>query len=347
MRGLKFLTVLLGVTAFCAAACDDEGEQTDGGGGSGGGAPHVDVTLDPPAEGAGFQMQTDSFAIAAGEEVQNCYFVRVPGEPGGASIYVNRILMRQNPGTHHGNIFRVKTVVGLGTEADVAAGKVAGGECWNSANWADWPLVTNSQESSSNEDVDWTLPAGVAHRFEPGELLMIQSHYVNATTQASPGNGKLLANFYTVPEAEVEHELGTLFTSNQNIRVCPGDTDKEYSQTCNFARDQEVTVIAANGHFHSRGTRFTIAPYDSVGGEPGPDFYVSDRWDDPPMARDLAVTIPADGGVTWTCTYTAPANSCGIEEDACCFDFGGKVETSEHCNIFVYYYPKIQDAGCF
>lgn len=343
MSSLRLLPLAALLFAFTACV-ESTPDEPEGGGGSG---PFEDVELEPPAEGAGFQLGTPAFPIGAGEEVQNCYFLRVPGEVGGPAVYVNRIVMRQNPGTHHGNLFRVKTVQGLGTPEQLARGYELGGECWKSGNWADWPLIINSQESTLDEDVDWTLPAGVAHRFEPGELIAVQSHYVNATTQASPGNGKMLVNFFTVPEAQVEHELGTLFTTNQNISVCPGETDKEYTQSCNFAQGQPVTVVAANGHFHSRGVRFDMSTYDSTTGEAGELFYTSLTWDDPPMARDLNVTIPVDGGISWTCTFTAPAGSCGNPDQACCYDFGGKVETSEHCNVFLYYYPKVRDAGCF
>ena len=31
----------------------------------------------------------------------------------------------------------------------------------------------------------------------------------------------------------------------------------------------------------------------------------------------------------------------------CCYTFGPTVETSEHCNVFLYYYPKTQDINCF
>jgi hypothetical protein len=51
--------------------------------------------------------------------------------------------------------------------------------------------------------------------------------------------------------------------------------------------------------------------------------------------------------VEWKCTYDAPAGSCGNPDDMCCFTFGGHVDTQEHCNAFVYYYPKVQDVNCF
>jgi hypothetical protein len=33
----------------------------------------------------------------------------------------------------------------------------------------------------------------------------------------------------------------------------------------------------------------------------------------------------------------------------CCYTFGPIVETSEHCNLFLYYYPKVDrsDITCF
>jgi hypothetical protein len=76
-------------------------------------------------------------------------------------------------------------------------------------------------------------------------------------------------------------------------------------------------------------------------------FYTSQAWDDPPMARSLDVKIPDGGGVSWTCSFFADAGSCGDPNDSCCFSFGGKVESQEHCNAFIYYYPKVQDYSCF
>jgi hypothetical protein len=76
-------------------------------------------------------------------------------------------------------------------------------------------------------------------------------------------------------------------------------------------------------------------------------FYTSTVWDEPPMARDLAVKVPDGGNISWTCDFTADAGTCGNKNDSCCFTFGGQVETQEHCNAFVYYYPKVQDFSCF
>ena len=69
----------------------------------------------------------------------------------------------------------------------------------------------------------------------------------------------------------------------------------------------------------------------------------------------------ANGGISWTCDYHwSPSPACAdgcscltppkptAPMGDCCYGFGGVVETSEHCNAFVYYYPKIAatDISC-
>lgn len=311
--------------------------------GCGGPSPGV-VLLDPPPASEGFQLNVPEFQVAAGDEVQNCYFYAVPGTPG-QDVWVNHFKLAANAGTHHVNIFRVKTVVGLGGKpGDVVESKNGMGPCFVSSNWADWPLVANTQDGGTT--VDWTLPDGVGQKFTPGELLMVQIHFVNATTQQTPEGGAGAMNFYTM-KTPPPMEMGTIFATNQNIRVCPGDTDKSFETHCKTPLTG-ATIIAANGHFHSRGVQFTMNVTDAQGNDMLPQpFYTSNVWNDPPMIRGLDVKIPDGGGVSWTCSFSAPAASCGDPNNSCCYTFGGKVESQEHCNAFIYYYPKIQDYSCF
>jgi hypothetical protein len=306
-------------------------------------APRGQVLLPPPADGEGFQLDAPHFSVPSGTEIQNCYFFAVPGETG-KDVWIDHFTLAANTGTHHVNVFRVKTVVNLGGQpGDAVLGQNGEGPCFKSSNWADWPLVVNNQDGGSI--VDWKLPAGVAQKFTGGELLMLQIHFVNAQTQTSPDGGRAAVNFYNAPGVPA-NELGTIFATNQQIRICPGET-KTFETHCN-APLSNTTVVAANGHFHSRGTEFTMNVVDAMGNTTLADpFYVSEKWDDPPMARDLAVTIPEGGAISWSCTYTVDPNACSNDKDSCCYTFGGKVESQEHCNAFVYYYPKIQDYSCF
>jgi hypothetical protein len=288
----------------------------------------------------GWQFSVPAFSVDPGKEVQQCFFFKVPYDQ---PVFVNHITIAQTSGTHHMNVFRVKTKKLL----DPMNGPVVvDGECWKPANWSDWPLVINSQNEGK---VEVNLPEGVAHRFEPGEELMLQTHYVNANTQKTPGIGKVFVNFERIAESAVTAELGTVFATNQNIRICPGDVDRTFETTCRFAANGPVTIFGANGHFHSRGKLFTMSVLD-----PNPDagvaapFYENTQWDSPLFEKDLGLVVPDQGGIRYTCEYNVGPNDCGNPADSCCFTFGGMVEFQEHCNAFVYYYPRNNtDVNCF
>lgn len=333
--------------------------------------PFEPWTLETLAASDGFSLRIPEFDVPSGAELQDCYFVRVPDLGGGEDVWIHRVHMAINPGSHHMNVFRVRTIQGLGPDDGEAVTLGEGlsgtvvrggsdpttGECWKSANWSDWPLVANTQNSDpASPYTDWTMPTDVALRLTPGELLMVQTHYVNATTQATPEKGRVGINFhrFTSPNPI---ELGTLFATQQSIRICRSNQQPSYSGTCRFPPGA-LTITAANGHFHSRGRTFDVYSWDgtSESQPPASDrFYASTTWAEPPMARDLTVQPPSGGGIWWTCKYqwVEPEQGCADvdardpeKQGDCCYTFGPIVETSEHCNVFVYYYPKIDDIFC-
>jgi hypothetical protein len=206
-----------------APACHPN--ETGGGGGHGttsttgtGGDP---AHLDPPPAGQGFQFGTPDFSVPSGTEEQDCYFFKVSdlAKSGGLDatkpVNLHHVQVAQRPGSHHMNIFQVKSIVQLGppgstlkdgTAAGGAVQKATNGtgQCFKSPNWADWPIVANSQQQG---DVDWTFPDGVANVFQPDEYLMLQTHYVNAATQKTESTGHVRVNFWTIPDTDVKFEL--------------------------------------------------------------------------------------------------------------------------------------------
>jgi hypothetical protein len=316
------------------------------------------------AEGA--WIRTPEFDVAAGEEIQDCYFFQVPDLADGQPLWIDRTMLGLNPGSHHMNVFRVGELRGLtpdlGEAIDLggATGTVVrDGECWISPNWAGWPLVVNSQQSSPDDAVlDWQLPPDVAYQLQPGEWLMLQIHFVNATTQETPWRGRAALNFYRSQDGDTQ-ELGTLFATQQSIRICRSQPAPTYTGACRLPSGAH-TIAAANGHFHSRGRQFEIYAWDGVATEqPGEAarFYQSDDWAEPDMAIDLDVPIVDGGGVWWSCEFqwVEPEVGCDVvnerdpqAEGDCCYTFGPIVEASEHCNVFAYYYPKTAgDIACF
>jgi hypothetical protein len=361
---VRRLTVapLLFLLHLCA--CGDEGTNP----------VFVDeAQLDAPPAGQGLQIETEAFEVPSGVEQQDCYFFRVSelaaanGLNFRAPFNLHRVQIAQRDGSHHMNIFRVRTIKGLGPEGGrVQKAQNGQGECFKSPNWADWPLLANSQQ---NGNMDWTFPDGVANVLQPDEWIMLQTHYVNAFSQKTPAAvGKVRVNFWTLPDEEVKAEMGTVFATKQSIRVCQSNPEPTFEGSCQLSSPSPVQIIGANAHFHSRGTRFDMFAWDgqTLTTPPSSDrFYRSEAWDDPPMFRspDLNRTIPAQGGIWYGCSFQwqAPEPSVGCkgldEFDAtkystpedqldCCYTFGPIVEKNEHCNIFVYYYPKQDNVNC-
>jgi hypothetical protein len=343
------------------------------------------VTTDNPAQlqapppGHGVQMKTDAFAVPMGTELQSCYFFKVsdleqaagldPSQP----IEVHRVQIVQLAGSHHMNLFRVRTIVNLDpANGPVQRGMNGQGPCFVSSNWADWPLLANTQQSGNQ---DWSYPDGVANEIQSNEWLMLQTHYVNAATQKG-AEGQVAINLWTIPATEVNAQLGTLFATDQSIRVCRSNPTPTFGSGCQIKAPPNVTVtiVGANGHFHSRGTEFDMYTWNGTTTTQPPDsdrFYQSKMWSDPPMLHspELAQSVPSaggiPGGVWWTCSYqwidpstpTGGAITCadldaydlakhpGATPD-CCYTFGPQVDLNEHCNAFVYYYPKQDDVTC-
>ena len=347
--------------------------QDDGPGIGGSGGSSDPAHLDPPTKGQGFQFGTGDIQVPAGNEEQDCYFFKVsdlatasgvdPTKP----VNLHRIQTAQRAGSHHMNLFRVRTVVNLGPDGGaVQTGTNGVGECFKSSNWADWPLIANSQQEG---DIDWTYPDGVANVIQPDEWLMLQTHYVNADTQKTETTGHVSINFWTVADADVKYEMGTIFATKQSIRVCESNPTPTFSGSCQINSPEPVHIIGANGHFHSRGKKFDIYTWDGTSTTTPPEsdrFYESLTWDEPPMLHSpqLNVDTPAKGGVFYTCSFDwqepPPDIGCAklntydetkymtpADKVDCCYTFGPIVEENEHCNAFVYYYPKQDDVNCF
>src|SRR6187397_2683796 len=68
----------------------------------------------------GLWIRTPELQVAPGAEIQDCYFFEVPGD---ADLWIDRAKLALNTGSHHMNVFRIKTIVGLdpanGTSIDL------------------------------------------------------------------------------------------------------------------------------------------------------------------------------------------------------------------------------------
>jgi len=301
---------LIGLASLASLGILGCGDDTSG----------TDVSLPRPAQG--FQLAVGPFPVIAGSEVQDCYYFRAPID---APMDVHRMQVALNPGSHHMNLFRF-----VGANSGHTDGEIQRG-CWDAVAFENWDLFFNSQTGGLN---DWTLPAGVSHHVEPGDMFMLQTHYVNANTQVSTlGRGKVVINFYQAGPGDAQYRLGSMFANNRGIILQP-QQDSSFTASCQVPQD--VKFVAVAGHFHSRGREFDIGIAQNLAGDGYRQVYKSTSWDSPPWGTfDPGELCPAGGAIQYTCKFHNNTDSVIL--------FGPHVEYQEHCNVFAYYYPALAD----
>ena len=78
-------------------------------------SPYEPWILDTLTPAEGLWIRTPEFDVAPGAEIQYCYFFQVPAQTDG-TLWVDRVELALNAGSHHMNLFRVKTLRGLKPE---------------------------------------------------------------------------------------------------------------------------------------------------------------------------------------------------------------------------------------
>lgn len=289
---------------------------------------YVQPALEPPPPGRGVQLRVE-FDVPPGTEQQRCWRFRLPAE---RDLEVVRYEVSYNTGSHHMNLFRVLPSVEQTVQLAGETGLESEGEpCFNAVDFNAYDLVVGSQ----SERMDWQLPEGVAYRLHAGSAMMLQSHFVNARTQSTPGDrAVVLINLWTAADpTAIRSHLGTMFANNRGINLPPRQMSS-FSTSCTLPNGG--TVVALTGHFHSRGRTFRVHHSDD-GQTPGAQWYESTAWAEPPFqVLDEPRAIPANGGLYYTCEYF---NNTDFP-----ITFGPHVEFEEHCNLFAYYFPVDPDA---
>jgi hypothetical protein len=318
----------------------------------------VDVDAAPPwaledPGPTGIQFLTPSFDVPQSTETMRCYFLRVPGAGGGAPLYFGRTQMALSAGGVELDVYRVKTIKNLGVDPSTP---VIDGECFQASNWSDWELVVNAQGSRAGGPItDWQLPPNVAHQLFPAELLMVQVHFVNDASVATPGPARAGIDFFASTDASPV-VLGTI-RAEASVHVCQSTPQSTVSGACQLSTD--ATIVAVNGQTFARGVDVEAFPWDGGAQAKGTgvSFYQSSSWFSPTVATSLNVVTTGDAGVTWTCSHTwsapSPPSTCAdldardpLASHDCCYARGTRFEQSERCGLYVYYYPKAVGVTC-
>lgn len=280
------------------------------------GAPQEEL-LAPPEAGKGVQFKMVT-KLEAGTEAEHCMFVKAPAE----GMYVQRDEVRYSKGSHHFLLYQtsydeIPTAKQDGTAVDTSGVF----DCSDGATngWAVEKLVAGSQNADGASML--SFPEGVAMKVRPGAVLLMNAHYINAsTTTIEP---EVRVNLYTVPEAEVQTEGDILFLYNPFIHVGPMGQSRARMR-CPVHKD--ITISNVQSHMHARGVSYAA----SIVGEAEP-FYTSNEWEDVPVKEfGAGLKVKAGSSFDYHCDYTNTEM-----KDV----YQGPRSTDEMCMLIGSYYP--------
>ncbi len=284
--------------------------------------------LAPPPAGEGVQIHIGPFDVPAQKELQQNFYMKLASDQ---DVDVNRVQVAMRDGSHHLNLFKSPT--------EDVPDKVE--QTFDAVAFDKYDLFAGNQ----NKSLDWKLPAGVGMHFKAKNQLIIQSHYVNAGTQKTPGSGEALINLWFAKSGEVTQRMGTLFANNTELNSKPIQPNSSATYTMNFTWNRDIKIAALTGHFHSRGKKFTVNPWD--GAKAGDAFYQSQNWEEPPfnVIDGAGLAVASGSGVQFTAEYVNPTNvTIGfgpwVDVESTPTDkVKNGVYPCEHANLFLYYYP--------
>jgi hypothetical protein len=251
--------------------------------------------LPVPAPGEGFQITTGLFDVAPHFERELFIYRRIGND---APIYVNRIETAMRAGSHHLVLYTLpsRTPARSVPAADVIRDIRNPDGTMNEDNMQ--PMAYHVFFSGAmTPHATYSFPPGVALKLPAGQMIDMNSHYVNATDRARPGEA--YANFYTVDSAAVQHVAKPLFLNYDEFQLAPG---RQTTVTHTFQFGNRQTIFLLNSHMHKRGKHFVIR----IAGGPrnGEIVYESSDWSHPPVkVFDEPLVLEAGQGLTSEVTY--------------------------------------------
>jgi hypothetical protein len=184
-----------------------------------------------------------------------------------------------------------------------------------------------------------TLPVGVAFELEADQLIRLEMHYVNATTE--PLMAEATTTVVEIPEADFRDAADFLFVGNPDIHISPNSAFELPTPFLGMPPELiTAKVFALTGHQHQWGTGVTVELGASPEG-PFTSIYAPEdfKWDEPPTVYHRpSLEIPAGGGFKFDCSYM------NLSEDEVGF---GESADDEMCFFWAYYYPSNGARVCF
>ena len=300
----------------CLGACGGNGAASAPDRGRDGSSPA------PADAGPGDVLFRMAGHVDANGEILDCVYVRMPSDRGKIAAYSAESTF--TPGSHHFLVYR--------TSYDaIPSGEDRVHPCSDAEQII---AITGTYYEAQTPAAHRDLPAGVAHVFKPGEVLLMTAHYLNATPAGF--DTQVTFRIHTEAMSKVKHEAGSIFFYNPTIEV-PPFSEVTVTRTCPLDHDIELALLWS--HMHSRGVRFTATSDDPAAVQRAGDLYDSTTWSEPSprtFPDDPPVTLHANSSVTYSCTYRNTTSAS--------FVAGQSAATNEMCILHGMYWPRLDSA---
>jgi hypothetical protein len=262
--------------------------------------------------------------LEPGQEIERCRLFQVPPE----GLHVQGDEVRFTQGSHHIVLYKT-SYTELPTEnlqgEPIDPTQVH--DCNNGAA-ADWEVsgIVAGSQSFEGDSMLGRLPPGVAIPLDPGTVLVMNTHYLNASPDPIEVEARI--NLYTIPAEEVQVEASMLFHYNPFIRV-PANGAASARMRCTIPQD--ISIVRLQSHMHRRGVGYEAFLTDGAG-EPVEQIYTTTRWEQVP-ARDFdpPLEVKAGQALDFRCDYMNPEGRDVAQ---------GLTTRDEMCMLLGPYFPK-------
>jgi hypothetical protein len=256
-------------------------------------------------------------SLPPGSEAEHCKFVQAPAE----GMFVNSDEVRFTSGSHHFLLYETAyTTIPTAKEDGTPVDTSGVFDCSEGATdgFAVTKLIGGSQNGNGDAFLDF--PSDVAVRVQPGRVLLMNTHYINATPDTIKPEVRI--NLYTIPEASVKEEGDILFWYNPFIKV---EAQSKGRARMKCMVHEDITLMNIQSHMHARGNGYAASLPS------GDTLYTSQSWENVPVKRfEGGMKIEAGTWIDYYCDY----DNAGAKDV-----LQGPRSTDEMCMLIGSYYP--------
>lgn len=275
-----------------------------------------------PLPGEGIQLRMVS-TVAPGEEHERCQFFTVP--EGGLNL--NRERVRWGEGSHHVVLFA--TAYTSVPKSNLLGEKVdtSGVFDCTAGVLGSWDITGFAAAAQTADAPDTELPEGVAIRIPAGSVVLMNTHYLNTTSEPLETDTRM--NLYSIPDAAVKAEAGFLTFYDPFIRVPAMGSAQSARMSCPVPSD--VNLVNVTSHMHRRGVHFEASVLGADGKGKG-KLFETDEWADVPTKQwPQGKPIAAGSAIEFHCDFENPESDVVVQ---------GPTTKDEMCVLLGVYYPR-------